>query len=725
MNPKRSNRTMAVIVITCVVVACLVVSNILYTMITKEHFRSGTNIELYSSSTEKKRTISANRGLIYDRNKEVIAQDVDTYTIYAIMDSSHMGVGDEPEYVADPKTTAEKLSPIMEMGVDEIMVYFETAMALDQYQTEFGLKGKALSNTQKEAIDALELPGIEFTKSSKRFYPTGKFASHLIGYAQYDEEEQRLVGKMGVEKYLDDYLKGTDGEERFSSSASGTALPGSKYVTSKAVNGDDVYLTLDRNVQNALEKCLEGTMEEFKSQRAWGVIMEVETGKILGYSAYPTFDLNAVDIEDYQNVPSEYLYEPGSVMKAFTYAAAIDSGNYPKDTTFYSNIFYMGIDGNGNPTRVSEASDAQATIQDALGNQNGTITFEEGFARSSNIAICELLTKYLPTRTFEDYLSRFGFFQKVGMEGVNEEEGVKNFTWPIEKLTTGFGQGSNVTAMQMVQAASALFNDGNMMKPYYVDKVVNSTSGEIVEQNFPEVVGTPITKETADQMRDLMNGVVNEKIGTGYTRFHMDDVEVIGKTGTGEIATDGKYGDSTYVNSFMAAAPYDDPKVMMYYVFESGDILYSNGDYFKSAFRQALIAAGVSGETTNPQEEDSYVTWQEYDMPVLLNHTLDYIDEKLKAISANKIIIGDGNSVVKQFPEPNDKVATKQKVFLLSDGANITMPDMSGWTLKDVKQYANISGIPIRWEGSGTVSEQNIQAEEPIDENSEIILVLK
>ncbi len=155
----------------------------------------------------------------------------------------------------DVKTTVQKLAPILNMSEDEMTNYFETALAANMYQTEFGLKGKNLSVTQKEAIDALELPGIEFNKASKRFYPNGKFASHLIGYAQYDEELKRTVGKMGVEQYLDEELKGTDGIERYNSTASGTIL--SKMVVEKAVNGKDVYLTLDKNVQVALEKCME------------------------------------------------------------------------------------------------------------------------------------------------------------------------------------------------------------------------------------------------------------------------------------------------------------------------------------------------------------------------------------------------------------------------------------------------------------------------------------
>lgn len=731
MNPRRANRTLSGIIVICILIASLVLSNVIYTMITKTHFRSGTGVMTYGRSSEESRTLSASRGYIYDRNKEIIAQDEDTYTIYAIMDTSHTGIGNRPAYVIDTKLTADKLAPILGMEVDDVLGYLERAQANGQYQTEFGTKGKNLSTTIKETIDALELPGIEFSKSSQRFYPVGAFASNLIGYAQYDETEKRIVGKMGLEAYLDEYLTGTDGVERFQTTAGGTILPGTKHVESQAVDGNDAYLTIDKNVQVALEKCMEDTMKAFNSQRAFGVIMEVETGRILGYSSYPTFDLNKRNVEEYLDVPSAYLYEPGSVMKAFTYAAAIDSGNFPYDTLYNSGTFNLGIDANGKAYRSNTYDKDIGRIFDALGKDYGTLTFESGFMHSSNIAICELLTKYLPTEVYEDYLDRFGFFKTVGMKGVeaSEQAGVKNYTYPIDKLSTGFGQGSSVTAMQMVQAYSALFNDGKMVKPYIIDKVVNSYTGDIIEESTTEVVGEPISKETADKMKDLMYAVVNEKDangeGTGYLRFHMDDIEVIGKTGTGEIATDGKYGKETYVNSFMGAAPYDDPKVMMYYIFESGDIKYSDGSYFKSAFRQALIALGITGDTPSASENNSYSSWQEYTMPGLINHSLDYTNDKTISMNVNKVIIGDGSGIVKQYPEEGSTVITNQNVFLLTDGSNITMPDMKGWSRKDVSQFTTITAIPITITGSGTVSEQNVASGTVITADSDIQITLK
>lgn len=723
MNPKRANRMIMNMAILCMLCAAMVIVNILYTMTTKQHFRSGVYVEAYARTKESTSTISANRGYIYDRNQEVIAQDIDTYTIYAILDSSRIAVGGEPAYVVDISDTADKIAPLLGMSVDEMLIYFETAQAGNVYQTEFGTKGKHLSAAVKESIEALELPGIAFTKTSERFYPIGNFASYLIGYAQFDEQEQRIVGKMGIESYLDTYLSGSDGEMRYQTSADGTILPGTKYVETQAVNGNDIYLTLDKNVQVALRKCLEDTMEAFSAQRAWGVIMEVETGRILAIDSAPTFDLNERNIEEYGNVLSEYLYEPGSVMKAFTYAAAIDSGNYPEDATFASGTFHIGIDTNGNAYRASTYQPSYGSISEALGKDFGTLTFDEGFMHSSNVAICELLTKYLPTDIFEDYLDRFGFFKKVGMEGLSEQAGVKNFTYPIEKLTTGFGQGSSVTALQIVQAYSALFNDGTMVKPYYIDKIINSYDGTIIQENTTEVAGQPITKETADKLKELMDLVVNNEAGSGYVRFHMDDVQVIGKTGTGEISANGTYDNTTYVNSFIAAAPAEDPKIMMYYVFESGDILYSNGDYFKAAFRQALIAEGISG-TGETSQDSSDVHGKEYTMPNVINHSMAYTKEKLQSMQVNIITIGDGTYVLAQYPNEKESVVTNQNVFLLTDGSSVTMPNMIGWTRKDVQQFATMSNLTITVEGSGSVTTQSVQEGVILYSDSSIHVVL-
>lgn len=727
MNLKKANNSIRRIIFVSGIVGALVVSNVLFTMITHKHLRSGIDV-LASRGTDynSANVITASRGYIRDRNNEIIAQDVDTYNIYAILDETRLGINESPAYVVNIEDTAAALAPKLNMEAAEILAYLNAGKANKSYQVEFGNQGKHLSAEVKESIDALGLPGIEFSKTTSRIYPTGKFASHLIGFAQYDEQLKKITGRTGLESFLDEELTGSDGLESYDISAQGTVIPGTKHTDQQEVNGNDVYLTLDRNVQLALETCLQSTMDNFGARRAWGIIMEVETGKILGWSSYPTYDMNERNIEDYINVPSEYQYEPGSVMKGFTFAAAIDSGVYPKDETYYADRFYIGYDpAKDKIYRATEDVGMGSTINDALEKNFGTISFDEGFMRSSNVAVCELLANYLSPSSFETYLDKFGFFKAVdtyGLEG-HDAAGVKNFLYPSDKLSTGFGQASSVTALQLVQGYTAIFNDGKMMKPYYIDRVVNPYNGEAVYQAQPQVVGQPISEETSQQMRDLMHEVVQNDVGTAHNRYRMDDIDLIAKTGTGEIF--GEDSNGYYVNSVIAAAPYDDPKIMMYYAFESKDILNFNGEPFKQAFKEAMVASSYASVGTSSEDQTQYSNYKEFTMPSLINHTLAYTDNKLYDMSINKVIIGDGTSIVRQYPLAKDTVITGQNIFLITDGTTITMPNMVGWSRKDVSRFWELTGIGITMDGFGIVKEQSIAAGETIDKFTDIKVTMK
>lgn len=730
MNPRKSNRTIKYLIVILGIIGSVVISNVLFTMVTAVHMRSGVNVLEYKSGDYiAQQTISAPRGSIKDRSGEIIAQDQQTYTIYAVLNKNRTGIGGQPAYVTNPQDVAIALAPRLNMSEEEVLSYLTTAEEANAYQAEFGQKGKNISVAVKEEIEAIGLAGIEFTESSRRYYPNGKFASHLVGYAQYDETEKRIVGKMGAEAFLDEKLIGTDGKEIYEKDANNNIIPGTKHEEKKAIKGNDVYLTLDKNVQQALETALSDTIEKVPARKAWGIVMEVETGKILGWSSYPTFDLNTKEgLEDnYLNVPSAYQYEPGSVMKGFTYAAALDSNTYPKDGIFKAGDFNVGYDpSTGKILRLAEPKDGYGTISDALGKDFGTISFDMGFLKSSNVGICELLANYLEPTVFEQYLDKFGFFTPVGTEGLIEASGLKSFEYPIDKLSTGFGQASSVTALQLVQGYSAIFNSGKMMKPYYIDRIVDGyNTDNVVEQFEPQVVGQPISEETSEYMCSLMRQVVDDPNGTAHYRYKMDDVNILAKTGTGEIFENGAYNKEYYTSSVIAAAPAEDPKIMMYYAFESKDILDFSGEYFKQAFKEALIAANITGDKTLQSNNKEFNDYQDYTMPSLVNHTSEYAANKLTGIDVNRVILGDGNSVVKQYPAANEIITTGQNIYLLTDGTTLKMPNMIGWTRKDVSIFWDLTGISISMDGYGIVTEQNISEGDVIDKHSEISLKLK
>lgn len=721
---KRSNRTLAVMMIVMGGITLLILSNVLYTMTSAKHFRTGMNVKEYKDGDiVQTEVLKARRGSILDRSGEVLAKDEDTYTVIAILSKTRKDIGNKPAYVQDINKTARLLAP--KLGLEEAFVRKKLQDARDsnKYQTEFGEKGKYLSNGVKESIAALRLPGIEFQSSVKRTYPNSVFASHLLGYAQYDEAKKKITGQIGLEAALNKELSGTNGSKEYQKDAAGNALPGTEYTKTYAKNGDNVVLTLDRNVQQTLQSSLDKSVKKTTGGvRGWGIVMEVKTGKILGWASSPSFNLNnRNDIKDYVDLPSDFLYEPGSVMKGITYAAAVDSGHYPYNKTFDSDVYYFVEDSKGNIHRTNNPKDL--VIYDAQQNKHGTISFDKGFVLSSNIGICELLASYMEPSIYKDYLGKFGFLKSVDTPYLSNKPGEMQFTYASEKLSTGFGQAINVNALQMAQAFSAIFNNGNMMRPYVVDRIERS-NGTIVKQYEPKVVGQPISEKTSAYIQKLMKRVVDDKDGTARM-YRMKDVDIIAKTGTGQVYSEHGYDGSLYTNSVMMAAPAKDPKVMVYYAFQSSDYLNYDREPAKEVMRSALVAANITADKALESEEKTYKDFRETRMPVLRNHSLSYASEKLKDSHTEQIIIGDGSEIIEQFPQAKETIISNQRVFLLSDGSRMTMPDMKGWTKKDITAFWKLTHIAVEMDGTGMVASQNIKTGKAINKDTVIQVKMK
>lgn len=726
MNPRKSNRTLFFTTIIMGVIGAIILSNVLFTMVTSKHFRSNVNVKDFKAAdANDTRTVKANRGTIYDRNGEVIAQDEDTYTLVAFLDKSRKGIGETPAYVKDLRKTARLLAPILSANEDDLYNTLKEAKDAGKYQTEFS-SGKNLSNTVKESIDTLDLQGIEFTKSVKRNYPNGTFASHLVGFAKYDEKLETLVGQMGLESTLNKYLSGSDGKEVYQRDVDGNQLPGTLYTKKYAKNGNDVTLTLDRNVQLTLQSSLKKTVEQ-SGKVGWGIVMEVETGKILGYASYPSFDLNNRNdlAENATDYIGGFVYEPGSTLKSITYSAALESGTYPYGQTFYSEVFYYGVDANGKIYRSNSQVGGLSPITDALGKNHFTLDFDKGYVLSSNIGICELLTNYMDPEIYREYIDKFGFLKSVAIPFVSNPSGNISWQYASDKLSVGFGQSINVSALQMAQAYTAVLNDGKMVRPFVVERIEDGDSHKIIKQYDTKKVGNPISKKTSEYMRNLMQRVVEDSDGSGHS-YQMNDVKVIAKTGTGQVAVGEKgYNSGIFTNSVMMAAPAEDPKVMVYYCFQSGDVLNYDRNIMKDVMRAALVAANITSSQTNTGEEKTYSEWKEYTMPSIINHTLAYAENKMKDMAIGKVVIGNGSSVVKQYPEGGATVVSNQNVFILTDGAQITMPDMTGWTKKDITAYWELTGIQVQMEGTGAVATQDIPVGQTIDKNTAIKVTMK
>lgn len=695
-------------------------------MATGVHFRSGKNVFQYMNDTYVEEKVIANRGHIYDRNKEVIAQDIESYDLFAYIDENRINATDEPVYVVDFKETCDKLAPILNTDASKLLVFLENAKKAKLTQTEFGMYGKGLSAQQREDIINLKLPGLDFTKSTARKYTANHFASQLIGYAQYNYEDEKISGVNGLESIFDKELSGEDGELVYQASIDGTPLPKSTTYTKIPKNGNDIYLTLDKNVQLSLEKTLSDTIAQEGTENAWGVVMEIKTGKILAQAGYPSYDLNKRDeIKEHKNLPSEYPFECGSVIKPFVVAGAMEEGVYDGLATFDSGSIHVGVDENGRIIQVSKDDKRKiATISDAMGKDYGVISYDEGLIRSTNTAMINLLLKYYSPAKNIEYLKKFGFFEKVGMDGMNEADTYLNQSDALSQYMLSFGQASTFTAYQLVQAASALFGDGRTVKPYLIDKIVDSNTGKIVYQGETKKSKQIVSQSTVDKMQDLLKRVVSEDYGTAE-HYAMDDITIMAKTGTGQISEGAKgYSPSRYTSSILAAAPAEDPQIVIFYAFQGTNFLNYDTSYFQETVRALLAINGYN--SNNSESNDSQLAnYSEYTMPSLVNHSVDYAKTKISSLSKNVYIIGDGKSIVSQYPNSHESTLSNQRVFLLTDGTNISMPNMSGWSRKDVKLFSKFVGIDIKIKGSGLVKMQNVAEKTMIQKDTKIEVTLE
>ncbi len=716
-----------------VIIGALVCANVFFTMFTHTHLWSGQDTQDSRIANSIVTTsVTAKRGTIYDRNNSVIAEEVTAYTIVAYLDESYVDSDGNADYVKNIKSTAKSITSVLkDVDKDNLIDIMTHAQSAGQSQTELGTGTKRISEEEKEKLEKLDLQGIHFVETVDRNYPTTPYASNLVGYATYDEDSQSIKGILGLESTLNDELAGTDGLITYQQTVNGDVLSGTTQVIQEAVDGNDVVLTIDSAVQTSVEAALEETMEDNDAESAWCIVMEVETGKILGYASYPTFDQNEHDeIPNFMDTISETPYEPGSVMKPFTFATAIDTGVYPEGETYRAGSFLYTYDEDTKEiTRIYSGTTSYPAISDALGNDFGTITFDQALAYSSNVGICELLANYINYKDFGKYLDKFGFFQETGIPYVSEAQvGTKNVDMPMGYLNTGFGQSSSITILQLCQAYTAIFNDGEMLRPYVVDSIVNSETGETIKKYKKKVVGNPISEETADQVSELMSHVLDD--GASGEKFQMDGVDLIAKTGTGEIynVEQGQYDEDVFTSSIMAAAPGSDPKVMVYWRMVSDNYINYSAEPFQSVMKAALVAEGITGSDTNFSDEeqsDDTERWSQYEMPSLINHTTTYAKQQLSDKNVEVYYIGDGDTIINQYPTSGSVLNSNDRVFLLTNGTSVTMPNMTNWTRKDIQAFSELTGISITISGTGKVTSQSIEEGQTIDASSSMDVQLE
>lgn len=648
--------------------------------------------------------LTADRGRILDRNGELIASDTLSYRLVAVLDET-LSDKNVTRHVDDPEKTAEILAKYIPMDkadlVERLTRTEEDIKKNVRKQVEFGKAGNEISHDTVLAIKEElaetdeKLPGILFLEEKKRFYPNGVFASYLIGFAQkeLDENNQfKTVGKMGLEATYDKELTGTNGKVEFQTDKWGFTLPKSEKAVVAAQDGFDIKLTIDKTIQNFVEDAMYEIEEEYAPKKMLAIVADPETGAIVAMSQRPAFDPTTREglTSNWLNEAVENTIEPGSTLKIFTLAAAIEENKWNPNAYFKSGQYTL----------------YDRTIRDHNRTGWGTITYLEGFQRSSNVSMAYLLEK-LGDRTFIDYISRFGFGEKTAIDLPNEATGIILDNYPSERLTTSYGQGSTVTPIQMIQAATAIANDGVMMKPYVISEIKNPNTGEIIESKKPVEKESPISKATAEQVREVLATTVTAEGGTGR-RFALDGYTLAGKTGTAEIPSGmGGYlsGNANYLYSFIGMAPAENPQLITYIIVQQPKLKPGEigsdpvAKLFKSVMESSLKYMNIVPTGEEPVEA-----------PTIGDYTKKDVSEataELEKMGYTPVIIGEGGPVLVQYPENGAKLATDSVVLLKTEGET-TLPSFTGWSKKMVLSFKMLTGLDIRIVGDGYVTEQSL-----------------
>ncbi|MBM4764027.1 penicillin-binding protein [Bacillus sp. B15-48] len=663
----------------------------------------------YSNET----IIEAVRGTIFDRTKEVIAEDTSAYTLVAILDENVTTNEKQPRHVVDPQPTAKVLSKYIELDESEIL---RRLTKEGVFQVEFGAAGRDISHKVKSEIEKESLPGITFIKGAKRFYPNGVFSSHLIGFVEKRENEEGKVeniGHLGIEEKFNKHLNGKNGSLKVESDLWGFLLPNAEKEIIPAQDGNNIYLTIDKKIQTFLEDAMTKVNEKYQPEKIIAVVADAKTGDILAMGQRPTFhpETRAGIEKTWHNEAIETSIEPGSTMKIFTLAAAVE------ENVFNPNEYYES-----GSYRVTPKS---SPIRDHnYGRGWGTITYLEGIQRSSNVVVAKLANEKIGTDTFRHYLTAFGFEKPTGIALPNEVTGRIVYEWPIEKITTSFGQGTTVTPIQLVQATTAISNNGKMMKPRIIDKIIDPSTGEVVFEEEPQVVGTPISKETAQQVRDILETTVsNEDFGTG-NNYQIEGYEVAGKTGTSQIpGADGRYltGHSNFLFSFLGMAPADDPELVVYVAVQKPNIDgATNGSVPVSEIFNPVMKSSLQYLNIQPvQYEKARVS----EIPDVTGSSAEEAMQVLKEEGLKPIVVGEGKTIEQQLPEAGATTMEGERVILRTSG-EITAPDMTDWSLRDVMKFAQTSGLKLNKAGNGYVTKQSIKAGTTVIEGDYLIVEL-
>lgn len=624
----KSKRIIAVYLITIIGFLALMI-RLSYVKIIKGQDYYSLALDLWTRTAPTKGI----RGNIYDRNGNLIVGSYLSPTVVAI-----------PKQIENKDETANILSSILGVKKDTILKHLNKKVSVEIIKPS----GRYISVDKAIEIINKNIKGIYVVSDSKRSYPYQNILAPIVGVVGSDNQ-----GITGVEYIYDSYLKGSFGGLNIYTDAHGNLISDLTSYYNSAAAGADVYLTIDLNIQLILERLLDNAFVKYNYDEAIMIAVNPKTSEVLGMASRPTF--NPENYQNYEeevynrNLPIWKNYEPGSVQKIITYAAGLEENVFTMNET-YHDPGYLIVDG--------------VRIKDWKAGGHGTETFLQVIENSCNPGFMTIGMRLGKDKLFK-YIKAFGLGTKTGIDLLGESSGIlfnEKKIGNVELATASFGQGNAVTAIQLVNAASAAVNGGNLNRPYVLSKIVKNN--EIVLSKEPELIRNVISIETSEKVKYALESVCAR--GTARGAF-IDGYRVGGKTGTAQIAENGGYVDGKYILSFMGIAPMNDPEVLIYLAIENpkNTIQYGGvvcAPIVKEALQESFQILNIKPSSDGiPLDARWYIDKKTY----LVD---DYIGFKLKNLPYTDkykfIIEGSGDMVISQVPMPGERLIEGGSVII-------------------------------------------------------------
>ena len=556
--------------------------------------------------------ITADRGRILDRNGKVLAGNITTTSLVLI-----------PNQIKDKDEVAKSLSAILNVSYDDMKKHVYKNTSIERVHPE----GRRLSFEVADRINALNYDGVYLLKESKRNYPNNNLLSHVLGYVGIDNQ-----GLSGLELMYDSYLTGIDGSIKYFSDGKGTRLKKSE-IYNEPINGMDLYLTIDIDIQLAIERELDNIINKYQPEHALIIVEDPNTGEILGMSSRPNFN---------RNLPIWMTYEPGSTFKIITLAAAIEEGK----VNLFEDYFY-----DSGSIMVENAK-----IKCWKAGGHGLESFLNVVENSCNPGFV-VLGQRLGKETLFKYINDFGVGKKSGIDLNGEARGIifnLDRVGPVELATTAFGQGISVTPIQQVNAVSAVINGGNLLKPYIVKRISDYNSKAILFENNKMVIKKGIiSDDTSNLVKFALESVVAN--GTGRNAY-LENYRVGGKTGTAQKVSDGHYLIGNYILSFMGFMPADNPKVVVYVAIDNPKGVIQYGGTVSAPVAKHILSDITSILKIDKTNSGMPKTYNWLDQKYLLIPDVVGLskDEAKKVLKGFRVEYnGYGNIVIDQNPHGN------------------------------------------------------------------------